>query len=136
MNISFSSTDNSITIDGIDAYTKSETATEIAKLVGTAPAVLDTLQEIAAFIGDSTTISGNLINLISTKSNTSDTFLKSVINNDIYLTLSPNKRLVGTTTANQFKFQILDNQGTTFTDAWIDVGTIELNTPTKKEKYN
>ena len=82
-----------------------------------APAVLDTLKEIADFIGDSTTISGNLINLISNKSNSSDTFLKSVINtNDISLTLSPNKRILGTSTANQFKFQILDNQGASFTD--------------------
>ena len=134
--INFTSTDNSITINGIDAYTKAETAIEIGKLVNGAPAVLDTLKEIADFIGDSTTISGNLINLISTKSNSSDTFLKSVVNtNDISLSLSSNKRLLGTSTANQFKFQILDNQGTTFTDAWIDVGIIEFNITTKKAKF-
>ena len=64
-NISFTSTDNSITIDGIDAYTKTATATEIGKLVNGAPAVLDTLKEIADFIGDSTSITGSLINLIT-----------------------------------------------------------------------
>ena len=130
-----SSTDDSITINGIDAYTKAETAIEIGKLVNGAPAVLDTLKEIADFIGDSTTISGNLINLISNKSNSSDTFLKSVINtNDISLTLSPNKRILGTSTANQFKFQILDNAGGSFTDAWIDVAIMDFNIATKKAK--
>jgi hypothetical protein len=133
MNISFSSTDNTITIDGIDSYTNTETKSEIAKLVGSAPAVLDTLQEIAAFIGDSTTVSGSLINLISNKANTSDTFFKSVSNNDAYLTTSPNKRIVGASTANQFKFQIFDNQGTTFSDAWIEVGTIDFNITTRKQ---
>ena len=135
--INFVSTDDSITINGIDAYTKAETATEIGKLVNGAPAVLDTLKEIADFIGDSTTISGNLINLISNKSNSSDTFLKSVINtNDISLTLSPNKRILGTSTANQFKFQILDNAGGSFTDAWIDVLAMDFNTTTKKCKIS
>ena len=77
--INFTSTDDSITINGIDAYTKTETATEIGKLVNGAPAVSDTLKEIADFIGDSTSITGNLINLISNEANTSDTFLKVLL---------------------------------------------------------
>ena len=73
-NISLSSDDNKITINGIDAYTKSEVGVEIAKLVGTAPEVLNTLQEIAAVIGDSTSITTSLISSLSDKANTSDTF--------------------------------------------------------------
>ncbi len=53
----------------------------------------------------------------------------------MYITISANKRIVGTSTANQFKFQILDNQGTTFTDSWIDVGIIDFNITTKKSKF-
>ena len=73
MNITSSSTDNTITINGLDSFTKKEVHDEIAKLVGTAPEVLNTLQEIAAVIGDSTSVTGHLINLISNKANTSDT---------------------------------------------------------------
>ena len=36
---------------------------------------------------------------------------------------------------NKFKFQILDNQGSTFTDAWINVGTIDFNITTNKAKF-
>ncbi len=61
-------------------------------------------------------------------------FSKTIVNNDVYLTISPNKRIVGTSTSNQFKFQISDNQGTTFSDAWIDVGIIDFNITTRKAK--
>ena len=50
------------------------------------------------------------------------------------MTLSPNKRILGTSTANQFKFQILDNAGGSFTDAWIDVAIMDFNITTKKSK--
>ena len=78
----------------------------------------------------------NIIDELATKISTSNTFVKTIANNDVYLTLSANKRIVATSTANQFKFQILDNQGTTFTDAWIDVGIMDFNITTKKSKIN
>ena len=52
----------------------------------------------------------------------------------LFLSVSPNKIIVGTTTANQFKFQIKDDQGTTISDSWIDVGIIDFNITTKKAK--
>ncbi len=76
----------------------------------------------------------NTISELATKTNTSNTFFKTIENNDVYLTISANKRVVGTSAAHQFKFQIFDNQGTTFTDAWIDVRTIDFNITTKKAK--
>ena len=72
-----------------------------------------------------------VVNSLSTKANTTDTFLKTTVSTDVYLTLDSNKRIVGTSTANQFKFQILDNQGASFTDSWIDVGIIDFNITTK-----
>ena len=132
--LSIATTNDSYLSISCDSYTKEEVTYKISSLVNSAPALLDTLGEIATYLGNPSDTSTSLITAISNKANTSETFLKSVINNDVYLTVSPNKRIVGTTTANQFKFQILDNQGTTFTDAWIDVGILDFNITTKKAK--
>ena len=132
--LSIATTNDSYLSISCDSYTKEEVTYKISSLVNSAPALLDTLGEIATYLGNPSDTSTSLITTTSNKANTSETFLKSVINNDVYLTVSPNKRIVGTTTANQFKFQILDNQGTTFTDAWIDVGILDFNITTKKAK--
>ena len=44
--------------------------------------------------------------------------------------------IIATSTANQFKFQILDNKGTSFNDSWQDVCTITFDITTKKAKLN
>ena len=126
--------DDYLTINS-DTYNKQTVDNKISALVNSAPDLLNTLGEISAYLGNPTDTSTTLLTTITNKANTSDTFLKSVINNDVYLKIDNNKRIVGTLTDNKFKFQILDNQGTTFTDAWIDVGTIEFNTLTKKAKF-
>ena len=126
--------DDYLTINS-DTYNKQTVDNKISALVNSAPDLLNTLGEISAYLGNPTNTSTTLLTTITNKANTSDTFLKSVINNDVYLKIDNNKRIVGTLTDNKFKFQILDNQGTTFTDAWIDVGTIEFNTLTKKAKF-
>ncbi len=56
----------------------------------------------------------NIIDELASKTSTTNTFVKTIINNDVILTISTNKRIVGTSTANQFKFQIFDNQGKHF----------------------
>jgi hypothetical protein len=84
-------------------------------------------------MGNNGTLSSSLINSIATKANTSDTFTKSVINNDVYLTIDINKRIVGTLSDNKFKVQICDDQGTFASDDRKDVATIEFNTLTKKQ---
>ena len=84
--ISLTSDENNITITGINAYTVDQVNTKFSDLIGTAPAVLDTLQEIATSMGNNGTLSSSLINSIETKANTSDTFTKCVINNDVYST--------------------------------------------------
>ncbi len=50
--------------------------------------------------------STNILTELATKVSLTNTFEKTILNNDVYLTLSTNKRIVATSTANQFKFQI------------------------------
>ena len=50
--ISLSSDVNSVTVTGRDSYTKSEVDTKISSLIGTAPAILDTVQELSASINN------------------------------------------------------------------------------------
>jgi hypothetical protein len=83
----------------------------IDAVTGLAPETLNSLEKLATAMDNDPAFFTALSTAIGTKANTSDTFLKSVSNNDVYLTISTNKRIVGTATANQFKFQILDNQG-------------------------
>ena len=127
-----SNNSGNIFIAGIDAYTKGEVNTKFSDLVGTAPAVLNTLQEIAAVIGDSSTVTTTLINAIANKANTSDTFTKTIIANDVYLPLL-NKRFVSSgTTNNKLILQIQDTVGSFIGDGWYDALTLELDTTTKK----
>ena len=55
-----------------DLYTKSETDTKIYDLVNGAPAVLDSLSELAASINNSPTFFQDVTNSIATKQNTID----------------------------------------------------------------
>ena len=67
--ITLSSGANNITITGIDAYSKSAVDTKFSDLINSAPSTMDTLNEIAAIIGNSSSISSTLITLISQKAN-------------------------------------------------------------------
>ena len=130
--ISLASGVNNITITGIDAYTKSAVDTKISDLIGSAPAVLNTLQEIASLIGDSSTVTTTLINAIASKANLSETFIKSSIGSDVYLAIG-NKRLVSLgTTENKLVFEIQDTMGTSFNDAYYPAITFQMNTTTKQ----
>jgi hypothetical protein len=65
---------NYITIS-CDAYTQKQVGDKLSNLIGSSPAILDTLQEISNFlIGSETIITSNILTLLSNKANTSDTF--------------------------------------------------------------
>jgi hypothetical protein len=111
---------------------KEQVNEKFTDLIGTAPLVLNTLQEIAAVIGDSSTVTSTLINAIANKANTSDTFTKTIIANDVYLPIL-NKRFVSSgTTNNKIILQIQDSVGGTIGDGWYDALTLELDINTKK----
>ena len=74
--ISLSSDANGVVITGRDAYTKEEVYTKTSSHIGTAPAILDTLQEISASINNDATFSTTMINALANKANISDTFKK------------------------------------------------------------
>ena len=132
-NMSFSSDDNKITINGIDAYTKEEITSKFNALVNSAPGLLGTLGEIAAYLGNPTNTSTNLISLISTKANSTDTFAKSKIDTDYYLGGLGNKRFTSLgTTENKLIFEIQDTMGTSFNDAYYPAITFQMNTTTKQ----
>ena len=130
--ISLASGSNNITITGIDAYTKSAVDTKFSDLIGSAPVVLNTLQEIASLIGDSSTVTTTLINAIASKANLSETFLKSSIDSDVYLTID-NKRLVSLGALNnKLIFEICDTIGSVPSDGYYSALSLEMNTSTKK----
>ena len=54
--MSLSSDVNGVVISGCDACTKEEVYTKTSSLIGTAPAILDTLQEISASINNDATL--------------------------------------------------------------------------------
>ena len=115
-----------------DSYNKSEINNKISDLVNSAPTLLDTLGEISADLGNPTNTSTNLISLISNKANSSDTFYKSKIDNDYYLSLG-NKRFSSLgTTESKLIFEIQDTMGTIFNDAYYPALTFQMNTITKQ----
>ena len=59
--------------------------TNISDLVGTAPALMNTLQEISASLNNDPTFNTTMVGLLSNKANTTDTFLKTTSANDISL---------------------------------------------------
>ena len=82
-----------------DTYNKKEVDDKFTGLVNSAPGLLDTLGEIASYLGNPTHTATNLITLIDKKANSTDTFTKSKIYSDYYLGGLGNKRIVslGTT---------------------------------------
>lgn len=74
-----------------DAYTKLETdakaieiaQAECARLVASAPETLNTLDEIAAALGDDPNFATTITNQLGTKANKSDVYTKSEANNKI-----------------------------------------------------
>ena len=68
-----------------DAYTTKEIDDKFTNLIDTAPSLLDTLGEISRFLGNPTDTTTSLISTIALKAAINDTFLKSKIDNDVYL---------------------------------------------------
>ena len=68
---------NGIVITGRDAYTKEEVNTNISSLVGTAPAILDTLQEISSSINNDANFSTTMINALANKATTTEVATKA-----------------------------------------------------------
>ena len=80
---------------------------------------MNTLGEIAAYLGNPTNTSSNLIALIGTKANSSDTFSKSKVDNDYYLGGLGHKRITSLgTTSNKLIFEIQDTMGTMYNNAF------------------
>ncbi len=72
---SLSSDVNGVTVTGRDSYTKDQVHAKISSLVGTAPAILDTVQGISASRYKDDTFSTATINAFASKANISDTFI-------------------------------------------------------------
>ncbi len=132
--ISLVSGPSNITITGIDVYTKSEVNNKLSDLISTAPAVMNTLAEIANVIGDSSSITSSLISLISNKANSSDTFTKTILNNDVYLPILSKRFVSSGTTNNRLILQIQDSVGGTIGDHFYDAITVEMDIITKNNK--
>ena len=115
-----------------DSYTKKEVTDKFSDLIGNAPVLLNTLQEIATIIGDPSNITTNLIATIANKANENEVFIKSTIDNDMYLALG-NKRFASLGTNNNILiFEIKDNFGNTITDYYYSALTLESDPITKQ----
>ena len=116
-----------------DTYNKKEVDDKFTGLVNSAPGLLDTLGEIALYLGNPTNTATNLITLIDKKANSTDTFTKSKIDSDYYLGGLGNKRIVSLgTTENKLLFEIQDTMGTSFNDVYYQALALKMNTATKK----
>lgn len=80
--------DKSTTLSGygiVDAYTKTEIDSKInekvTQLISSAPETLDTLDELAAALGDDPNFATTVSNLIGTKANSSEVYSKSEVYN-------------------------------------------------------
>jgi hypothetical protein len=115
-----------------DSYNKKDVDDKISALVNSAPGLLDTLGEIATYLGNPANTSTNLITLIGTKANSLDTFSKSKLDSDYYLGGLGNKRIVSLgTTENKLIFEIQDTMGTIFNDAYYQALALKMDTTTK-----
>ena len=116
-----------------DTYNKKEVDDKFTALVNSAPGLLDTLGEIALYLGNPTNTATNLITLIDKKANSTDTFTKSKIDSDYYLGGLGNKRIVSLgTTENKLLFEMQDTMGTSFSDVYYQALALKMNTATKK----
>ena len=117
--LSISATSDDYLSISSDTYNKKEVDDKFTALVNSAPGLLDTLGEIASYLGNPTNTSTSLITLIGTKANSTDTFSKSKLDSDYYLGGLGNKRIVSLgTTENKLIFEIQDTMGTIFNDAY------------------
>ena len=125
--------DEYLTINS-DTYNKQTIDNKISALVNSAPELLNTLGEIAAYLGNPTNTSTNLITLISNKANSNETFTKSKIDDDYYLGGLGNKRIIslGTISNNKLIFQIQDTLGSNVSDSYFNGLTLQMDTTTKK----
>ena len=85
-------------------------------------------------IGDSSTITSSLISAIANKANTSDTFLKTIVSNDVYLPILNKQFVSSSTTNNKLILQTQDSVGGTIGDNWYDALTLEMDINTPKNK--
>ena len=75
--LSISATSDDYLSITVDSYNKKEVDDKITGLVNSAPGLLDTLGEIASYLGNPTNTATNLITLINRKADSTDTFTKS-----------------------------------------------------------
>jgi hypothetical protein len=131
--LSITAPNNDYITIGCDSYTKKEVTDKIDGLVNSAPGLLDTLGEIATYLGNPASTSTSLISLIGTKANSTETFTRSNIGSDYFLGGLGNKRFAsfGTNT-NELIFEIQDTVGTMASDAFMSALTLKLNPLTKK----
>jgi hypothetical protein len=131
--LSISATSDDYLSISSDTYNKKEVDDKITGLVNSAPGLLDTLGEIATYLGNPTNTATNLITLIDKKADSTDTFTKSKIDSDYYLGGLGNKRIVSLgTTENKLLFEIQDTMGTSFSDVYYQALALKMNTATKK----
>lgn len=99
--------DRSTTLQGYgitDAYTKEETNsqinTKVAELVDQAPETLDTLDELAAALGDDPNFATTVTNMIGTKANSADVYTKTQCNNAISTAINEANKVTSTDVTN------------------------------------
>lgn len=103
-----SKADKSATLAGYgitDAYTKTETNnqidTKVAALVNQAPETMNTLDELAAALGDDPNFATTIANQIGTKANSADVYTKSDIDGKGFATTTQlNSKVSGTGVTN------------------------------------
>ena len=116
-----------------DAYTTKEIDDKFTNLIDAAPSLLNTLGEISRFLGNPTDTTTSLISTIALKAAINDTFLKSKIDNDVYLGGLGNKRITSLgTTENKIIFEIQDSMGTAPSNLFNQALTLQMNIATKK----
>lgn len=99
--------DRSTTLQGYgitDAYTKEETIdqidTKVAELVDQAPETLDTLDELAAALGDDPNFATTITNMIGTKANSAEVYTKTQCNNAISTAINEANKVTSTDITN------------------------------------
>lgn len=106
-NLNGNKADKSTTLQGYgitDAYTKEETInqinTKVAELVDQAPETLNTLDELAAALGDDPNFATTVTNMIGTKANSADVYTKTQCNNAISTAINEANKVTSTDVTN------------------------------------
>ena len=125
---------NNLTLN-CDAYTTKQIDDKFTNLIDSAPSLLNTLGEISRFLGNPTDTTTSLISTIALKAAISDTFLKSKIDNDVYLGGLGNKLITSLgTTENKLIFEIQDSMGNGASNLFYQALTLQMNIATQKNK--